>query len=145
MMATFAAVAGTELPAEAGPDSVDMSAALFRPGRAGAATGPSGRPGARSRSPLREAIVSHSEDGTYAIRRGFWKLILDNRTSGGWMVPEGTPPKPGTPGQLYDLAEDPGETCDMWAERPDIVADLTELLEKYKRDGRSVPARPRGR
>ena len=145
MMATIAALAGAELPAEAGPDSVDMSPALFRPGRDGAASGLSGRPGARSRPPLREAIVSQSEDGTFAIRRGSWKLILDNRTSGGWMVPEGTPPVPGTPGQLYDLAEDPGETRDMWAERPDIVADLTALLEKYKRDGRSVPGRPRRR
>jgi arylsulfatase A-like enzyme len=145
MMATFAALAGAELPAEAGPDSVDMTPALFRRSRAGSTAGPGAGRGVGSRPPLREAIVSHSEDGTFAIRRGSWKLILDNRTSGGWMVPEGTPPVPGTPGQLYDLAEDPGETRDMWAERPDIVADLTALLEKYKRDGRSVPARPRRR
>lgn len=92
---------------------------------------------------MREAIVSHSEDGTFAIRQDAWKLILDNRTSGGWMAPEGTPPVPGAPGQLYDLTEDPGETRDLWGERSDIVAALTALLEKYKRDGRSVPSRPR--
>ncbi len=132
MMATFAAIVGADLPAEAGPDSVDISPALFRRGRAAAKTlGP----------PLREAIVSHSEDGTFAIRRGGWKLILDNQTSGGWMVPEGTPPVPGSPGRLYDLVEDPGEARDRWSERPDIVADLTALLENYKREGRSVPRR----
>jgi len=134
LMATFAAIAGADLPPEAGPDSVDISPALFRRGRAR---------GRDPRPPLREAMVSHSEDGTFAIRRGRWKLILDNRTSGGWMVPEGRPPVAGTPGQLYDLAEDPGETRDRWSERPDVVADLTALLEKYKRDGRSVPPRPR--
>jgi arylsulfatase A len=132
LMATFASIAGADLPAEAGPDSVDISQALFSRGGVDART---------SRPPLREAIVSHSEDGTFAIRRGRWKLILDNRTSGGWMVPEGRPPVPGTPGQLYDLAEDPGETRDLWAARPGIVADLTALLEMYKRDGRSVPRR----
>ncbi|NTV82232.1 MAG: sulfatase-like hydrolase/transferase, partial [Candidatus Aminicenantes bacterium] len=143
LMATFAAVSGADLPPDAGPDSVDISPALFRRGRTGSAEGPAGRRRSGSGRPLREAIVSHSEDGTFAIRRGAWKLVLDNRTSGGWMVPEGTPPVPGTPGQLYDLAEDPGETRDLWAARPDIVADLAALLATYKRDGRSVPPRTR--
>jgi len=143
LMATFGAVAGVDLPPEAGPDSVDISPALFRRSRAGSTAGSGGGRGVGSPPPLREAIVSHSEDGTFAIRRGAWKLILDNRTSGGWMVPEGTPPVPGSPGQLYNLAEDPGETRDLWAERPDIVAELTALLEKYKKEGRSVPPRPR--
>jgi arylsulfatase A-like enzyme len=141
MMATFAAIAGADLPPEAGPDSADISPALFPPEQGRSTAAPGKGTGAASRTPLREAIVSHSEDGTFAIRQGGWKLILDNRTSGGWMAPEGTPPAPGTPGQLYDLSEDPGETRDRWSERPDIVADLTALLEKYKRDGRSVPRR----
>lgn len=143
MLATFAAVAGADLPPEAGPDSVDISPALFERGRAGLTAGPGGARRGPSRPALREAIVSHSEDGTFAIRRGAWKLILDNRTSGGWMVPEGMPPVPGTPGQLYDLDDDPGETRDLWSERPDIVAELTTLLERYRRDGRSVPPRTR--
>jgi len=42
---------------------------------------------------------------------------------------------PGTPGQLYNLAADPGEANDLWEKRPEIVARLTALLEKYKRDG----------
>ncbi len=139
LMATFAALAGADLPPQAGPDSVDISPALFRGGRPGLRTGPGADSGGPSRPPLREAIVSHSEDGTFAIRRGPWKLILDNRTSGGWMAPEGTPPVPGAPGQLYDLAEDPGETRDLWGERSDIVSELTALLEKYRKEGRSVP------
>jgi arylsulfatase A-like enzyme len=141
LMATFASVAGAELPAEAGPDSVDMSPALIR--RQAPSSGPGAGRGDRPRPPLREAIVSHSENGTFAIRRGAWKLIFDNLTSGGWMAPPGRPPQPGTPGQLYNLADDPGETLNLWSDRPDIVAQLTALLEKYRRDGRSVPLRTR--
>ncbi|MCJ7487684.1 MAG: arylsulfatase, partial [Candidatus Aminicenantes bacterium] len=108
-MATFAALAGAEMSADAGPDSYDISPAIL------------GRPG---RGPIREALVSHSEDGTFAIRQGNWKLILENKTSGGWMTPEGEPPVPGTPGQLYDLAADPAETHDLWDEQPDVVRRL---------------------
>jgi arylsulfatase A len=124
LMAAFAALTGGGLPAEAGPDSWDISPALL---------------GKKGPAPIREALVSHSENGTFAIRQGAWKLILDNTTSGGWMVPAGTPPRPGSPGQLYNLAEDPGETRDLWKDRPEIVARLTALLDKYKKEGRSAP------
>jgi hypothetical protein len=38
---------------------------------------------------------------------------------------------------LYNLAVDPGETENLWLKRPEIVARLTALLEKYQREGRS--------
>jgi arylsulfatase A len=124
LMAAFAALTGGGMPAEAGPDSWDISPALL---------------GKKGPAPIREALVSHSENGTFAIRQGAWKLILDNETSGGWMIPAGPPPRPGTPGQLYNLAEDPGEARDLWKERPEIVARLTALLDRYKKEGRSAP------
>jgi len=123
-MATFAGLVGARLPEEAGPDSYDMGAPLV---------------GAKYTKPIREALVSHSANGTFAIRQAGWKLILDNKTSGGWMAPAGTPPKPGTPGQLYNLSEDPYEQNDLWEKRTDIVKRLTALLEKYKKEGRSAP------
>jgi arylsulfatase A len=126
IMATVAALTGTRLPDEAGPDSYDISPALL---------------GTKRVKPIREAIVSHSENGTFAIRRGAWKLIVDNKTSGGWMTPAGKPPEPGTPGQLYNLVDDPFERRDLWEARPDIVQQLQALLEKYKREGRSAPPR----
>jgi arylsulfatase A-like enzyme len=124
LLATFAALTGAALPEDAGPDSYDIAPALF---------------GRKGPQPIREALVSHSENGTFAIRQGPWKLILDNKTSGGWMAPEGRPPRPGAPGQLYNLAEDPQESRDLWEARPEIVSRLTALLEKYKKDGRSAP------
>jgi arylsulfatase A len=42
-------------------------------------------------------------------------------------------------GQLYNIADDPGERKNVYAEDPEIVQRLTELLERYRRDGRSRP------
>ena len=97
----------------------------------------------KGENPVRDNLISHSENGTFAIREGNWKLIVDNKTSGGWVEPAGDRPQPDTPGQLYDLASDPYETEDLWERRPDIVKRLTLLLEKYKEDGRSAPFSPR--
>ena len=46
------------------------------------------------------------------------------------------------PGELYDLAHDPGQRTNLYAARPDEVKRLKALLEKYKPEGRSMPARP---
>jgi len=97
--------------------------------------------GKKSKTPIREALVSHSENGTFAIRKGGWKLILDNKTSGGWVEPSGKRPVPGSPGQLYSLADDPYEKKDLWEKRQDVVGELTKLLERYKREGRSASIR----
>jgi len=50
-------------------------------------------------------------------------------------VPENGEP----PGQLYDLEADPGETDNRWQSRPDVVEQLTEMLGRYRREGRSRP------
>lgn len=127
-MATLSSLTGAAMTPEAGPDSYDMSPALL---------------GKRLNQPIREALVYHSENGTFAIRQGEWKLILDNETSGGWMPPSGEPPRAGTPGQLYDLARDPLEEINLWDKHPEIVEQLSALLEKYRREGRSAPLRRR--
>ena len=88
----------------------------------------------------RETLVSHSVDGSFAIRRGRWKLCLCGG-SGGWSPPkeaqarrQGLPPV-----QLYDLEADPAETTNLEAEHPEIVADLTARLAEEVRRGRSTP------
>ncbi|MEI9893203.1 MAG: hypothetical protein WDN28_04660 [Chthoniobacter sp.] len=40
--------------------------------------------------PLREAIVHHSINGSFAIRQGNWKLELCS-SSGGWSAPRPIP------------------------------------------------------
>src|SRR5262249_27302358 len=70
LMATCAEVLDVKLPDDAGEDSVSILPALL-----GTAKGP-----------LREAVVHHSIDGSFAIRQGKWKLELCPG-SGGWSRP----------------------------------------------------------
>jgi hypothetical protein len=48
---------------------------------------------------------------------------------------------PGTPGQLYNIEDDPAEQANRWDERQDVVAELRGLLQRYREEGRSVPYR----
>jgi arylsulfatase A-like enzyme len=124
LMATTAQVTGIQLPDDAGEDSVSYLPALL-----GTDSGP-----------LREAVVHHSIRGAFSIRRGDWKLELCPG-SGGW-----SHPKPGSPAakklppiQLYNMKHDVGETKNVHAEHPEVVAELTELLQSHVDRGRSTP------
>lgn len=44
------------------------------------------------------------------------------------------------PNLLLILADDPGETTNLYFEHPEIVERLRDRLEKFRRTGRSVPA-----
>ncbi len=90
-------------------------------------------------NPVREATVHHSINGSFAIRKDKWKLIMCPG-SGGWSFP-----RPGSPEaddlfpiQLYDLESDPGETKNIIEEFPDIAKELKGLLESYILSGRST-------
>ncbi|MBA7670766.1 N-acetylgalactosamine-6-O-sulfatase [subsurface metagenome] len=123
MMATFASIAGHKLPSDAGEDSYNVLPALL-----GTTT-----------KHIRKALIQHSCWGAFTIRKGKWKLILGTKGSGGWVNPRDKDPDESTPGQLYDIAEDPYETKDLWDAHPEVVAELRALLDKYKKDGRSAP------
>lgn len=130
LMATCAAVVGAKLPETAAEDSHDLLPALL------------GQPLAR---PVREATVHHALIGMFAVRQGDWKLIL-GLGSGGFTLPQQIKPNPGDPpGQLYNLADDPAETRNLYAQRPEIVARLAKLLEAYQHQGRSAPRNHSGR
>jgi len=125
IMATCAAVVDEPLPDNAAEDSYDILPALTGLSLAG---------------PIREATIHHSVDGMFAIRHGRWKLIL-GRGSGGFTKPQRITPGPGEPvGQLYDLETDIGEQNNLYPERPEVVARLTALLDKYRAQGHSHPA-----
>ncbi|MCA9321437.1 MAG: sulfatase-like hydrolase/transferase [Planctomycetes bacterium] len=124
LLRTLADVVGEPLPDDAGEDSVS-----FYPSLVGADQ-PTGR----------EAIVHHSINGSFAIRRGPWKLILCPG-SGGWSAPR---PKAAREQrlpleQLYNLDDDPGERTNLAGTEPKIVKELTLLLGHYVEEGRSTP------
>jgi arylsulfatase A-like enzyme len=119
LMATCAAILGDELPANAGQDSFNILPALL---------------GQDYNKPIREATVHHSGAGVFAIRQGDWKYILGTKGAGYHEGPESD-----DIGQLYNLAEDPYETNDLWDDRQDIVKRLKTLLEKYQQQDHSRP------
>lgn len=122
VMATCAEIVGAKLPRDAAEDSVSMLPALL----------------GKANRPLREAIVHHSINGSFAIRQGNWKLCLCPG-SGGWSAPRpGKQPKNAPSVQLYDLSQDIGEQKNLQGEHPEIVERLTKLLKKYQTEGRSA-------
>ena len=88
----------------------------------------------------RTSLISHSIDGSFAIRQGDWKLCLC-RGSGGWSEPkEPAATKQGLPLlQLFHLGDDPAETANVAEEHPERVAELLLLLDELVQAGRSTP------
>ncbi|MEI8079341.1 MAG: arylsulfatase [bacterium] len=117
IMATCAEITGAQLPPNAAEDSFSLLPLLKG-----------------SERPVREAVVSHSGAGIFAIRRGDWKLILGQ---GRGTAAQKNPKEES--GQLYNMAADIGETANLYAQQPEIVAELTALLKKCVDDGRSTP------
>lgn len=88
---------------------------------------------------FREATVHHSINGSFAIRKGDWKLILC-ADSGGWSFPRPENKKAidSLPKyQLYNLKTDPGEKENLWTSENEIANALQTLLTKYIVEGRS--------
>lgn len=116
LIATCAEVTGAKLQATSGEDSVSLLPLLRGEDR-----------------PLRDHAVSQSSGGLISIRRGPWKLVF-GPGSGGWGKG-----RDDHPAQLYNLADDLGETRNLYAERREMVKELTALMEKLVNDGRSTP------
>ncbi len=85
--------------------------------------------------PLRELTFFRRREGGFdyagktidAVRRGDWKLLQNS---------------PFGPRELYNLAEDPGETRDRAADRPRIVRQLSSALQAQIQRYGSVPWQP---
>lgn len=122
LIATCAEVAGTELPENAGEDSVSFLPALK----------------GESIQSERAGIVHHSISGHFAYRQGKWKLLLA-KGSGGWTSPTEKQVKADSPkAQLYDMEADPGETRNLYKEKPEVAAKLLAQLELDVKRGRST-------
>ncbi len=76
--------------------------------------------GEATKLPDHPSVVNHSLGGQFAIRKGPWKLV----------------PRPEV--QLYDLDADPKESQNLASSNPEIVKEMTETLERYKKSGRST-------
>ena len=91
----------------------------------------------------RQTLVSHSIGGSFAIRKGPWKLCVC-AGSGGWSAPtEKMAKKQGLPPvQLFHLDDDPGETKNLAGDMPERVEALLALLQGEIDRGRSTAGEP---
>jgi len=127
LMATVSAIIGDTLSANEGEDSYNLLPILKEEATSEA---------------LREATGQHSNNGSFSIRPGKWKLVFCPG-SGGWSSP--TPkeaqaanlPSP----QLFDLEKDISEQENIADQHPEVVANLTDLMNSYIRRGRSTPGK----
>lgn len=86
--------------------------------------------------PPRPFTIHHSINGSFAIRRGKWKLCLCPG-SGGWSDPKpkqarervGADVDPLPAVQLFDLAVDPSEQTNVSSSHPGVVKELAGFLE----------------
>ncbi len=121
MLATFAGILGKKLPKNAGEDSFNILPAIL----------------GKNKSPIREATIHHSANGTFAIRQGDW-VFIEKLGSGGFSKPRTLKPKPGGPkGQLYNLAKDIGQKNNLYLQEPQVVTRLQSLLNRYRKQGYS--------
>jgi arylsulfatase A-like enzyme len=120
---------GATLPDNAAEDSYSLVHALTRP---------------KLKTPIRPYTIHHSINGSFAVRKGDWKLCLCPG-SGGWSDPR---PKKALkddslpPVQLFNLASDPGEKTNLEAEHPDVVEELVATLAHAIRACRSRSGLP---
>ena len=131
IMATLASVVGFPLPDEAATDSFDMLPAML---------------GSQDpKKSIRPHLLTQSFRGEFQLRQGDWKF-LDHQGSGGNGYDKGILQKyalketePDAPGQLYNLATDPGETTNLFVKESDKREEMQALLKKLKESGRSAP------
>lgn len=128
LMSTSAALSGAKVPENGGEDSYNIAPALL---------------GENLSAPIREATVSHTANGEFAIRQGEW-IFIDAKTGMNSREPEWFRKQRGYEphnllGELYNLKQDLAEHRNLYAERPEVVKRLKSLLEKYKLEGRSAP------
>lgn len=87
----------------------------------------------------REAVIHHSSNGFFAIRKGQWKLVMCSHSGGNSFPKENSEEAKTLPKvQLYDMANDIAETQNVQDKHPKIVEELTSLITKYIEDGRST-------
>ncbi|MCP4451298.1 MAG: sulfatase [Planctomycetes bacterium] len=106
---TLASIAGYKVPAQPARDGVDISDIWL------------GKPGAKS---PRETFFYYSVDKLQAARMGDWKLHLG-------LTKQRIDPKKH---QLYNLADDLGETTDVAKAHPDIVQQILNRMQVMRED-----------
>jgi len=89
--------------------------------------------GETSPASFHEAIVHNHSNGTFAIRKGAFKLTVNGPKTTEQVVDDAFP----VSFELHDLDKDIEETTDVSAAHPQMLKEMHALLKKYAREGRS--------
>lgn len=85
--------------------------------------------------PVRDNIIYISSAGSLAVKKDGWKFI-DGLGSGGFTAPGKIEPVKGGPrGQLYNLDNDPLESNNLYLQKHEKVEELSDLLNRLKKQG----------
>lgn len=117
--ASFAALVEQKWPANEGPDSLNVLPALLGDSRKG-----------------RDHVIQHAR--VLALRQGDWKYI---QPSPGPARAANTNVELGSnaTGQLFNLADDPGEQNNLASKNPEKLEQLADVLEKIRQAGGNRP------
>ena len=108
MFTTFAKIGGAEVPTDRIIDGKDL------------------RPMMTSKEPAaspRDTFYYYQRFALMAVRKGDWKLTL-----------AGGPNQKVDKLELYDVKNDPGETKDLAAEKPELVKELQKVADEARED-----------
>ncbi|MFH5885430.1 arylsulfatase [Halalkalibaculum sp. DA3122] len=122
LLASLADLAGVQLPENEHFDSRNLAHTLLGHTKQG-----------------REYVVQQGAGGVFGIRKGQWKLIESEDKPPEWTeTKHNEHQNPLTTSQvdagryLYNLGEDPGETNDLADQHPEIVKELSNLLQEIR-------------
>jgi len=125
LLATFASLTGPKVSKEIAPDSLDLSAVLLE----------------TTTNQLRDNTVLHGVSDMLALRLGDWKYIPVNPKAKATGMGQGANAADTrftgnciTKPMLFNLATDPGEKTNLFAEYPDKAAELQTRLTAIKNE-----------
>ena len=128
LMATCAELTGVELLEDEGEDSVSMLPLLQ----------------GKMDQPVREFAIHHSIRGNFAIRRDNWVYIDspsgDDNREPEWFKEERGYAAHNHPGELFDLDGDISERVNRYGDHPDLVREMSQILERVKSE--NIEERP---
>ncbi len=123
LFATVADSIGVSSPTDSAPDSFSWVSLFKNP----------------SAPQVRPSTIHHSINGSFAIRKGRYKLCFCP-DSGGWSDPKPKAKANVEDGlQLFDLEQDLQETKNLASDFPELVKELSLEMEHCIEQGRSTP------
>ena len=125
LLATIAELNGKDLMENEGEDSVSFYPFL--------------KQNAAKHSSSSRMIIHHSDSGKFAVRKGKWKLILDNFGGSRRKNPKDKPVINKAAMLLFNLDMDIGETTNLSTQHPEMVKELLQELLLIIENGRSTP------